>query len=125
LPLLDDQGELFTFVVSGKAAIREAGSLSRAYARHRKTWPNDFPIIALNVGSYQHRDRAIGRVKFPELNIVGWAPKTDFMNALAAAGLVPVEEVNEAMATPATQPSEEEPPPILELPPEPEADDFF
>ena len=32
-------------------------------------------VVALGVGSYAHRDRSIGRVKFPVFEIVGWAPK--------------------------------------------------
>jgi hypothetical protein len=123
LPLLDDQGELYTFVVSGKSAITEAGHLSRAYARHRRTRPHEFPVIALNVGSYQHRDRAIGRVKYPEINCIGWTSKTDFMKALAAAGLVPddavADEVSNKVAdeVPVAPASSEEPPPITEVPP--------
>lgn len=118
LPLLDDQGALCTFAVSGVSAIKEAGRLSGAYASHRKTRPYDFPRIRLDVGSYVHRNRSIGRVKFPAINCIGWTPKIDFMKALADIGMAPDEVVTKMLTEPAMPPDDEEPPPITELPPD-------
>lgn len=123
LPLMDEDGNLFTFVVSGKAPIREAGALSRAYARHRKTRPHEFPRVTLNVGSYPHRDRSIGRVKFAEINIIGWTTKTEFVKALAAAGLVPDDAVTTAPTTDDGD-GRPEPPPYTEFPDDPDDVEF-
>jgi hypothetical protein len=143
LPLLDNQGEMYTFVVSGISALKEAGHLSRAYAQHRKLRPIDFPLIALDVDSYLHSDRSVGRVKYPTLHVIGWTSKIDFMKALAVAGLVPDDAVSaaadEAPATakPRYSPDritsgpqrtkadaiDDEPPAITELPPARDPDD--
>jgi hypothetical protein len=142
LPLLDENGELFTFAISGISALKEAGNLCRAYAHHRKTRPYDYPKIQIDVGSYQHSDRSIGKVKYPEINVIGWTSKVDFMKALAAAGLVPDDAVSAvADEAPTTakahhapdrittsllrekDAANDEPPPITELPPARDPDD--
>jgi hypothetical protein len=38
--------------------------------------PNDYPIIALNVDSYIHT--SFGKIKVPQFDVVGWAPKAEF-----------------------------------------------
>ena len=87
IPLLDEEGQLLTFSVSSVSGIKEIGSLCRAYAAHRTVDQHSYPIVALDVGSYLHSDRSRGRIKYPELNIVGWAPKEKFAQAMAAASL--------------------------------------
>lgn len=105
LPLIDADGEIYTLSITSIAGLREVGSLCSAYAHHRKTISVDeFPLIEVGVDSYQHRDRSIGRVKFPTLNIVGWEPKEKFT-------LV-------AEPTVSAPPDEDGPPPHTELPPE-------
>jgi hypothetical protein len=49
-------------------------------------------MIALDVGSYQHQNREYGRIKYPLFTPMGWAPKTAFNDALAAAGFTPGAE---------------------------------
>jgi hypothetical protein len=93
LPLLDERGEIFTFVTSSRGGITAVGDLTRRYAWHRRAGHREeHPKIALDVGSYQHQNREYGRIKYPLFVPMGWAPKTAFNEALAAAGFTPESE---------------------------------
>jgi hypothetical protein len=93
LPLLDEQGGIFTFATSSRGGLNAIGDLTRRYARHRRTGHRDVhPVIALDVGSYQHQNREYGRIKYPLFTPMGWVPKTAFNEALAAAGFTPGAE---------------------------------
>ncbi|HYQ07207.1 MAG TPA: hypothetical protein VER26_09550 [Xanthobacteraceae bacterium] len=109
LPLMNEKGELFTFTTSSRGGLGAIADLSRRYARHRKRHPNVFPMIALNVDSYQHKIRELGRIKFPVFEPAGYAPKTDFLAALAGAGLTAVESPETAEADPADELNDEVP----------------
>ncbi len=87
LPLMNEKGELFTFTTSSRGGINAIAMLARRYANHRKRHPDVFPLIALGVDSYQHSNREFGRIKFPVFAPTGYAPKTQFLAALAAAGI--------------------------------------
>jgi hypothetical protein len=65
------------------------GDLCRLYGRHRKRHPDVHPVIALEVGSYQHANKEYGRIKFPRFTPAGWQPKAKFNAALVAAGFAP------------------------------------
>jgi len=41
-----------------------------------RTKPDEWPIVALGVGAYNHPNKAFGRIKFPTLEIVGWEDKS-------------------------------------------------
>jgi hypothetical protein len=88
LPLAGVDGEIYTLSISSIAGLREVASLCSAYAEHRAHNADEFPEIELGVGSFQHRERSIGRVKFPELNILGWQPKENFNKVMVLAGLI-------------------------------------
>jgi hypothetical protein len=93
LPLLDEQGKIFTFATSSRGGLTAVGDLTRRYARHRRAGHRDVhPMIALDVGSYLHQNREYGRIKYPLFTPMGWAPKTAFNDALAAAGFTPGAE---------------------------------
>jgi hypothetical protein len=87
LPLLNEAGELFTFTTSSRGGIGAIGELCRRYSQHKRRHPNVLPIIGLDVDSYQHKVKEYGRIKFPKFAPMGWAPKSTFAEALAAAGL--------------------------------------
>jgi hypothetical protein len=86
LPMMNDKGELYTFTTSSRGGIGAIAKLVRQYAKHRKRHPDVFPLVALNVDSYQHKKRELGRIKFPVFDPAGYVPKTDFLAALATAG---------------------------------------
>lgn len=82
----EEGDELFTFTTSSRGGLNAIGELCKAYGKAMRQKPDEYPIIALGVGSYQHSNKAYGRIKFPIFEIVGWAAKTDFAEALAAEG---------------------------------------
>ena len=70
-----DNGEIYTFAKSSKGGLGAVGELCKAYGKAMRQWPNHRPVIEFDVGSYQHRDRSLGRIKFPILKIVLWVAK--------------------------------------------------
>jgi hypothetical protein len=93
LPLMDADGNLFTFTTSSRGGLRAVGELVRRYAWHRKNNPDVHPVIALGVGSYKHTNKAYGIIKFPELSPAGYEHKGKFAAAMAAAGFAVSETV--------------------------------
>ncbi len=75
--MVGEDGRVFTYVTSSRGGLSAVGELCKAHGSHIRQHPGDDPLIELAVGSYQHRDKAIGRVKFPVLKVVGWVAKDD------------------------------------------------
>ena len=76
-------GKLMKFSKGGIGAI---GELCKVFGRHMREAPDEDPVIALGVGSYQHRDKQYGRIKFPILEVVDWVDKAPFEAALETGG---------------------------------------
>ena len=93
LPLMDADGNLFTFTSSSHGGLRAVGELVRRYAWHRMNNPDVHPIVALGVGSYKHSNKAYGIIKFPELSPAGYEQKGKFAAAMVAAGYAVSETV--------------------------------
>src|SRR5260370_5158729 len=73
LPLVDRAtGETLIFSTSSRGGIGAIGQLSTVYGKHLGQAPDELPVVALEVGSYQHTNKAFGRIKFPVLRVVGW-----------------------------------------------------
>ncbi len=72
-----DTGELFTFVTSSVTGRRGIGTLLRHYDRMLRTHPNQYPVVRLKIGGYQHKDDRVGWVKVPVLAVVGRHAKDD------------------------------------------------
>jgi hypothetical protein len=70
-----DDGAVYTFTTSSRGGLNAIGLLCRTYGEVREQHPNEWPVVELGVGSYQHSNRAYGRVKYPIFNLVGWVPK--------------------------------------------------
>jgi hypothetical protein len=66
-----DTGELFTFVTSSVTGRRAIGTLLRHYDRMQRTHPDQYPVIRLKIGGFQHKDDRVGWVKVPVLAVVG------------------------------------------------------
>jgi hypothetical protein len=94
-----DEDSLFTFTTSSRGGLNAIGELCKAYGKAMRQRPDEFPIVALKVGSYQHSNKAYGRIKFPILEVVGWAAKSDFAQALGAAGEQAEEQTESAPAS--------------------------
>jgi len=80
-----DGDNVYTFTTSSKGGLGAIGELCRTYGKNLRQQPERIPVIALDAGSYQHRDKSRGRIKFPVFRIIDWAPESDFTAALALA----------------------------------------
>jgi hypothetical protein len=65
-------GAIYTFATNSKGGLSAVGELAKVYGKTIRQRPGQYPIIELGVDSYQHRDRSLGRIKFPVFKIVGW-----------------------------------------------------
>lgn len=75
---------LFTFTTSSRGGLNAIGELCKTYGKEMRQRPDEFPIVALEVGSYQHSNKAYGRIKYPIFKVVGWTAKGEFAEALAS-----------------------------------------
>jgi hypothetical protein len=69
--MLDEEGELHTFVTSSKGGQSAIGEISKVYGRRRRMKPDELPIIELNARSYNHKD--YGETFAPQFKVTGWA----------------------------------------------------
>jgi hypothetical protein len=92
LLMMDENGELYTFTTSSTGGVDAVSNLVRRYGHHRRRHPDVYPIISLGVGSYPHKKKEYGRIKYPDFIPAGYEPKTQFLAALKAAGFVPAEQ---------------------------------
>lgn len=76
--------ELYTFTTSSRGGLNAIGELCKSYGKSMRQKPDDFPVVTLKVGSYQHSNRAYGRIKFPIFEVTDWAAKAEFATALAS-----------------------------------------
>jgi hypothetical protein len=67
--------ELFTFVTSSRTGRRAAGNLLRHFDRMAKTHPDQYPVVRLKKGGFNHKDERIGWVHTPVFAVVGRAPR--------------------------------------------------
>jgi hypothetical protein len=68
-------GELFTFTTSSSTGRRAVGNPLRHYDRLQKTHSDQYPVVRLKTGGFQHRDERVGWVNVPVFAVVGRAPK--------------------------------------------------
>jgi hypothetical protein len=73
----EDDGRLVTFSTNSKGGLSAIGELCKKYDEALLEHPDDDPVIAIGVDSYQHPNRKYGRIKYPTLEIVGWAKRKD------------------------------------------------
>jgi hypothetical protein len=72
-----DTGELFTYTTSSVTGRRAIGNLLRHYDRMTRTHPDQYPVVRLKVGGFNHRDDRVGWVNVPVLAIMGQHPKNN------------------------------------------------
>lgn len=70
-----DSDELFTFVTSSITGRRAVGTLLRHYDRMQRTHSDQYPVVRLKIGGFQHKDDRVGWVKTPVIAVVGRTPK--------------------------------------------------
>jgi hypothetical protein len=67
-----ESGEFYTFSTSSKGGLGAIGELSKIYGKHIRQKPDEMPCVELDVGSYQHSNRAFGEIRFPIFKVTGW-----------------------------------------------------
>lgn len=95
-----DGDELFTFTTSSRGGLNAIGALCKAYGKAMRQHPDEYPVIELGVDSYKHSNKSYGKIFVPELKIVGWVSKADFLEALAASGSASESEEDEEETAP-------------------------
>lgn len=76
--------QLYTFSTSSKGGIGAIAKVAGEYGRRMRAHPTQIPVVALEVDSYAHPNRSLGRIKVPVFKIVGWIEDAGFKDALAA-----------------------------------------
>lgn len=71
-----DDEKLYTFATSSRGGLNCVGELCKVYGKQMRQQPDQYPIVELGSGSYNHPNKEFGRIKFPTLAVVGWEAKT-------------------------------------------------
>ena len=66
---------------SSSGGLNAIADLCKVYGRKMREHPNEYPVVALKVGSYKHAEW--GKVHVPVFIVTGWAPKSSFADNLA------------------------------------------
>jgi hypothetical protein len=115
--------EVYTFTTNSGGGLRVMADICDDFNLClMEKGPGCYPLVSLEVGSYQHKDRAIGRVKVPDLKIVEFVSAAKFDAKLAiVAGR---QEHGEDNAPEPAERSRLEPPRSLphDEPPPPDSD---
>jgi hypothetical protein len=83
-----ESGEVYTFSASSDGSRRALDKLCQSYARVRAKHLDEWPLVELGVDSYQHSNKALGRIKFPVFTIVDWVPKDNGTEDTPAPAIV-------------------------------------
>jgi hypothetical protein len=81
---VDDDQSLYTFTTSSRGGLSAIGELAKAYGHRLHSHPNEYPVVRLGVGSYAHRNRSFGRIKFPNFEIIDWTESRPLQALLAS-----------------------------------------
>lgn len=84
-----ENGQLYTFATATRGGLDAVGELCKVYGKAIRQKPDQYPVVELGCGSYLHRDRSIGRVKYPVFKVVGWVSKTDLQDTVPATPTEP------------------------------------
>jgi hypothetical protein len=85
----DDPEQVFTFVTGSKGGEGAIGELCKIYGKHIRIKPKEIPVIRLDVGSYQHSNKAFGRIKYPVFEVIGWVDRGEYDGSGGAPGNSP------------------------------------
>lgn len=103
LVMLDEEGQLYTFVTSSKGGLSAVGELCDAYSKRRRMKPDEIPVIELNARSYMHKD--YGETFAPSLKITGWTKIPANFNELTQAIASDESTTDFALPPPAPKPA--------------------
>jgi len=83
LPMLDESGEVYTFVTASNGGIQAIDSLVEQYSKRWRMKPDEIPIIEIHATSYDHKQ--YGETFKPQFKVTGWAPIPENFTELASA----------------------------------------
>jgi len=72
------ESEAYTFAISSYGGMSALAALSKEYGGEVRQNPGVYPIVELEVRTYEHPNKKFGRIKNPLFNIVGWEDKELF-----------------------------------------------
>jgi hypothetical protein len=104
--------ETFTFSTSSKGGLGAIGELCKLHGKHLRANPDEVPIVELDVGAYQHSNRAYGEIRFPIFKVVNWI-ELDRLPPLDGA---PAAEDDATLALPEPEPAPPKPAPLKPAP---------
>jgi hypothetical protein len=75
-----DPKTIYTFTTSSRGGLSAIGKLCAEYGRGlaKEGREGQLPLVRLDSSSYAHKDRTLGRIKVPTLEIIGWVKADDF-----------------------------------------------
>jgi hypothetical protein len=75
--VLEDRSthDLYTFATTSPTGRRAVGNLLKHFERLKRNHPDDYPVVRLKSGGFQHKDARVGFVHTPVFAVVGRAPK--------------------------------------------------
>ena len=76
-----DGGELYLFATTSITGRNAVGRVIDECRKMQRRDPDNYPIIKLALGSFQHRDERVGRVVVPAFPRIGKAPISDMAAA--------------------------------------------
>jgi hypothetical protein len=94
----EDDEDLYTFATSSRGGINAIGELCKAYGKAMRMKPEEWPVVELDVDSYNHSNKEFGRIKIPVIKLVDWEPKTGVAQKKIAA---PAKKTTPAKTEPA------------------------
>lgn len=84
LPMIGaDDRTIYTFVTSSLGGLNAIGELCKTYGKALRQRPDAYPVVELASGSYQHRDKSIGKVRFPVFRVLDYTPKAPILQLIA------------------------------------------
>jgi hypothetical protein len=95
--------ELYTYSTTSRGGLTAVGELSKAFSDHLRIAPDEMPLVALEVGSYQHPNKSYGEIRFPRFVVAGWVPSSQLPSTsgdMGAAQALPAPEEPESPPAP-------------------------
>jgi hypothetical protein len=92
MPLIDQNGTVYTFVTGSKGGEGALKELAKVYGKRMRQHPDELPIVTLAMDSYRHADKRLGKIWVPVFAISGWTAAKRLEKALQKAEMAAHEE---------------------------------
>jgi len=92
MPLVDQAGQVYTFVTGSKGGEGALKELAKVFGKRVRQHPDEVPIVTLQMSSYRHSNKQLGKIWVPVFQIVGWTAAKRLEKALAKAETMAEQE---------------------------------